>query len=326
MMAAHLHNKGEDEVRCFPPPPSNRLPSPPSYPPTHRFPPPPTDRLPSPPDTDGSGSAWERPKATISGVTNDARRVLDSFLNRSFGGTSALFPPDFDSDADDLFKHAHDEQQQEESHYVYPQALQTPKHCLLPQHPTKEKQLIPQVDSPEPTPILKKKQFDIPLVVDSPSSSSTEDYELVDPNELLNRKKKSFFRRATERLMHSFRRRKEHGVLEGRGGGDLESPKDEFGHRLPMAGRVHRSLNKTGSSSGDNNGGDRGGVVHSEGEAITISKTRKSPLPWKHKVKMKEEPVYTENKGRLLDNLIRGIRKGSFRLKRKGAKGRNFLF
>ena len=62
-----------------------------------------------------------------------------------------------------------------------------------------------------------------------------------------------------------------------------------------------------------------GDVVHSEGEAMM--KARKSPLPWKHKIKMKEEPVYSENKGRLLDNLIRGIRKGSFRLKKKGAKG-----
>ena len=141
-MASHnVSTKGEDEVRCFPPPPSNRLPSPPL-----RFPPPPTDRLPSPPDTDGSGSAWERPKATISGVTNDARRVLDSFLNRSFGGKPGhIYPPDFDSDGE--------EQQQEESHYVYPQALQTPKHCICPfntpQHPPKQQSIStpPQVES-----------------------------------------------------------------------------------------------------------------------------------------------------------------------------------
>lgn len=47
------------------------------------------------------------------------------------------------------------------------------------------------------------------FLLEDDESSSTEDYEYTDPNEFLRRKKKTFFRRATERLMHSLRRRKE---------------------------------------------------------------------------------------------------------------------
>ena len=45
---------------------------------------------------------------------------------------------------------------------------------------------------------------------DDVSSSSTEDYEYTDPNELRRRKKKSFLQRQKERLMHIIRRRSSH--------------------------------------------------------------------------------------------------------------------
>lgn len=411
-------SRSEDEAplfRSFPPPPNDRLPSPPTsksdedIPPMflRSFPPPPNERLPSPPiitisDTDGSGSAWEnsfrRKNTTISGVTNEARKVLDSFLNRSFLGVQPPGPHAIAKDSrklqcfktskqDDILieklqkkliqlhnlSHTDPEgtSQQDESDYVYPQALHTPakyasyacsvqsKKTELAVRPTEEAVELPEpVDSVEPTPSFKRKQNYQISIDDSASSSSTEDYELVDPNEFLARKKKSFFRRTTERLMQSFRRRKERQMAV-----ELESPKEEavpgehtlggkpkkkvkkgvpgylpgideqnlsdspfrssslkVRENLKITARPHTYLCKTGSGSGDNNGG---GVVHSEGEMIC--KLRKSPLLWKHKGKGKED-VDHDSKGRLFDNLFRGIRKGSFKLKRKGSKGRIIVY
>ena len=180
---------------------------------------------------------------------------------------------------------------------------------------------------------------------DASSSSSTEDYEYVD-NELLTRKKKSFFRWASERLRQSFRRKKERA-------GELESPKDEAA--LPMPFEEKPSKKKKGrlaaALSLKRNASERSKSSSTPNEAVSDSRTyvkeahakpsggevvtlhaddteqmaerKKSPVPWKHN-KRKDGHLVDEGGSRdrgVFENFLRQIRKGSMRLRRKGSKG-----
>ncbi|KAI0224483.1 hypothetical protein LSAT2_024518 [Lamellibrachia satsuma] len=179
---------------------------------------------------------------------------------------------------------------------------------------------------------------------DASSSSSTEDYEYVD-NELLTRKKKSFFRWASERLRQSFRRKKERA-------GELESPKDEAA--LPMPFEEKPSKKKKGrlaaALSLKRNASERSKSSSTPNEAVSDSRTyvkeahakpsggevvtlhaddteqmaerKKSPVPWKHN-KRKDGHLVDEGGSRdrgVFENFLRQIRKGSMRLRRKGSK------
>ena len=136
---------------------------------------------------------------------------------------------------------------------------------------------------------------------DTSSSSSTEDYEYVD-NEYLSRKKKSFFRWASERLRESFRRKKEASATS-----NLESPDED---QLPGCSKkpkkkkkgkllLHLKRNGSEKSKSSSTPNDAG----AEGDSKTTSK--------------KDE----KDKG-LWDSFIKSFRKSGLKLKRKGSKGK----
>ena len=189
------------------------------------------------------------------------------------------------------------------------------------------------------------------LVEEDESSTSTEDYEYTDPNEFLRRKKKSFFRRATERLMHSFRRRKEHPLDFGdfdslnvdlspshkckkKKKGRLSSPFKSLSRKgSSKEGAVspglyadtlndlrdglcmHQEVFRTEASSPDN------ATHYTDIEQFHEESLRRkcqSPLPWK-KSRIKEGHLSDGGRDRgLLDSFIRQIKKrGSFKIKKK---------
>ena len=146
----------------------------------------------------------------------------------------------------------------------------------------------------------KSAQFD----ASSSSGTSTEDYEYVD-NEYLSRKKKSFFRWASERLRESFRRKKEASAA----GSDLESPKDELppgANPFKPKKKKKSKLKLPSSLKRTNSEKSKSSSAPNELAAETEAKTRK------------EE----KDKG-LWDSFLRSFRKSGFKIKRKGSKGKH---
>lgn len=150
----------------------------------------------------------------------------------------------------------------------------------------------------------KKAHFD----ASSSSSTSTEDYEYVD-NEFLSRKKKSFFRWASERLRESFRRKKEASAA----GSDLESPKDE----LPPGGCIKPKKKKKGKL--------KLSLKRSNSEKSKSSSTPNEAAAEAQAAEPKTSRKEEKEKG-LWDSFLRSVRKSGLKLKRKGSKGKTKYF
>ena len=176
--------------------------------------------------------------------------------------------------------------------------------------------------------------------LDDESSTSTEDYEYTDPNEFLRRKKKSFFRRQTERLMHAFRRRKEHPPDFETESQDMTSPHkckkkkkskptaSSRGNKSPTVCHeshrqdwLHQEILRTETSSPDH-------VTHytdiEQFHEESIRRKCASPSLWKRSVASRDEHVSDGGGGAggrersVLGSFIRSIKKrSSFRAKRK---------
>lgn len=188
---------------------------------------------------------------------------------------------------------------------------------------------------------------------DDASSSSTEDYEFPD-TELLNRKKKSSFRLALERVRQSFRRqgKKPSEVSQDGGGGSGSSGKvicalsgdqrkEYIGKNevplppTPVSCRPHSTLHRESSEASKTlatasgtpseiefgHGGkpSAGPDSHVHNTLPLDEKKRKSPALWrKSEVKEKgNEEKVRENRG-IFEVILRQFRKGSSKLKRKG--------
>ena len=321
-----------------------------------------------------------RRRSTVLGVTQEARIVLEQFLKRSLsqndaspyhGGdhgaimevieehpdTGILRSDSYQQAAltDKLVERGGQTGDSEEPAYVYPHQLVYTTNSISSEG-SYVMSLKSGATSRSPSdkitlavhPPKVKAKGKKTTRFDASSSSSTEDYEYVD-NELLTRKKKSFFRWASERLRQSFRRKKERG-------GDLESPKDEVAMPMPFEekpskkkkkGRLAAALSlkrnasersKSSSTPNDMVSESRtytkeAHVRPSGGEVVTLhaedleqmgdERRKKSPVPWKHG-KRKEGHLMDEGGTRdrgVFENFLRQIRKGSMRLRRKGSKG-----
>lgn len=186
---------------------------------------------------------------------------------------------------------------------------------------------------------------------DDASSSSTEDYEFPD-TELLNRKKKSSFRLALERVRQSFRRQgKKSSEVSRDGSGSSgkvicalsgEQCREFLGKNevplppTPVSWRPHSTLHRESSeasktqatASGTPSEIDFGhgckpsaaaSDSHVHNTLPSDEKKRKSPALWrKSEVKEKgNEEKVRENRG-IFEVILRQFRKGSSKLKRKG--------
>ena len=134
------------------------------------------------------------------------------------------------------------------------------------------------------------------------STTSTEDYEYVD-NEFIDRKKKSFFRWASERLRESFRRKKENADF------GLESPKEEVRHPSPQKLKKKKKsklrLNLRRSASDKSKSSSTANDAAAVPTAAEMARSEKDKGIW--------------------ESFLKSIRKGGFKLKRKGSKGEFFL-
>ena len=311
-----------------------------------------------------------RRRSTVLGVTQEARYVLEQFLKRSLSQNDASpylhehqaimevieEHPDVGVLRSDSYQHAAlvDKMgDSEEPAYVFPHQLIYTTNSISSEGSygtsvksgTHSRTPSDKVTLAVHPPKVKGKAKKL-MLVDTSSSSSTEDYEFVD-NELLTRKKKSFFRWASERLRQSFRRKKERG-------GDLESPKDEVAPssipvvekpnkkkkklRLTVALSLKRNASERSKSSSTPNetvpdprtySKDASHHARLPGELVTLhaedleqmgeDRRKKSPVSWKNK-----RHLVDEGGGRdrgVFENFLRQIRKGSMRLRRKGSKG-----
>jgi len=176
--------------------------------------------------------------------------------------------------------------------------------------------------------------------LDTSSSSSTEDYEYTD-NELLNRKKKSFFRWASERIESIRSKGKKSTVVSS-----VKRDRPEFSAKsdVPLpppptassacGGVLHRDgseKSKSNSSSTPNEMMDA--QLHRGAELETLAEEqllhKKSGLTWKKsdlgKDKKKCASYATEEKVKdsrgVFDGLLRQFRRGSAKLKGKGSRG-----
>ena len=311
-----------------------------------------------------------RRRSTVLGVTQEARYVLEQFLKRSLSQNDASpylhehqaimevieEHPDIGVLRSDSYQHAALVDKMgdtEEPAYVFPHQLIYTTNSISSEGSygtsvksgTHSRSPSDKATLAVHPPKVKAKAKKLTLV-DASSSSSTEDYEYVD-NELLRRKKKSFFRWASERLRQSFRRKKERG-------GDLESPKDEVApSMIPVVEKRNKKKNKlrlTVALSLKRNASERSKSSSTPNETVPESRTyskesshhtkssaefvtlhaedleqmgedrrRKSPVPLKNK-----RHLVDESGGRdrgVFENFLRQIRKGSMRLRRKGSKG-----
>jgi len=173
--------------------------------------------------------------------------------------------------------------------------------------------------------------------LDTSSSSSTEDYEYTD-NELLNRKKKSFFRWASERIESIRSKGKKSTVASSvkRPGFSAKSdvPLPPPPTAVSTTGGLHRNgseKSKSNSSSTPNETADP--PVHHGAELETLAEEqllqKKSGLTWKKsdpgKDKKKDGGFMAEEKVKdsrgVFDGLLRQFRRGSAKLKGKGSRG-----
>ena len=299
-----------------------------------------------------------RRRSTVLGVTEEARRVLDQLLKRSLSHNDAS--PYLRASGADMHvieehpRGAGDDgtlvalrsnsyqlaagggEQQESPGYVY-------THQLLPEKPgsvsseeeeeEEEGERELSLSGPGRPPLLGRKPR-------RDSSSSTEDYEYVD-NELLTRRKKSFFRRAAERLQQNFRRAGLESPKRGAMSGRDEKPvkkkkKKRFGLSLKRNASEKSKSSSTPNEAvgvearqqrpaGRTSSGENGSVCVATAEdtdGLTDERKRKSPLPWKGRRKDASEERDTRG---IFENILRQIRKGSMRLRRKGSKGDWFI-
>ena len=165
------------------------------------------------------------------------------------------------------------------------------------------------------------------------SSSSTEDYEVPDI-ELLNRKKKSGFRLAIERVQQSFRRQvKKDAGFSGRhsAGPSVSSarwlktdvplpapPSDETQEEEDDRGVGGLSCNESDKIKTNSSGSPRIEEL-AEGSQEGHRGERKSPLPWTKRAARDDDR--TKDNGGIFDGILRQFRKGSAKLRGKGIRG-----
>lgn len=173
--------------------------------------------------------------------------------------------------------------------------------------------------------------------LDSSSSSSTEDYEYTD-NELLYRKKKSFFRWASERIESIRSKGKKSTVVSSVKRSDFSAKSDVPLPPPPTAASVGGGLQRNGSEKSKSNSSSTPNEtadppVHRGAELETLAEEqllhKKSGLTWKKsdpgKEKKKDVGFVTEEKVKdsrgVFDGLLRQFRRGSAKLKGKGSRG-----
>lgn len=175
--------------------------------------------------------------------------------------------------------------------------------------------------------------------LDTSSSSSTEDYEYTD-NELLYRKKKSFFRWASERIESIRSKGKKSTVVGGvkRDRPDFSAKSDVPLPPPPTAASVSAGLHRNGSEKSKSNSSSTPNettdpLLHRGAELETLAEEqllhKKSGLTWKKsdpgKDKKKDGGFVTEAKVKdsrgVFDGLLRQFRRGSAKLKGKGSRG-----
>jgi len=175
--------------------------------------------------------------------------------------------------------------------------------------------------------------------LDTSSSSSTEDYEYTD-NELLYRKKKSFFRWASERIESIRFKGKKTTVVSNvkRDRPDFSVKSDVPLPPPPTAASVCGGLHRNGSEKSKSNSSSTPNetvdpAAHRSAELETLAEEqllhKKSGLTWKKsdpgKDKKKDSTFVTEEKVKdsrgVFDGLLRQFRRGSAKLKGKGSRG-----
>jgi len=176
--------------------------------------------------------------------------------------------------------------------------------------------------------------------LDTSSSSSTEDYEYTD-NELLNRKKKSFFRWASERIESIRSKGKKTPVVSSstkRDRPDFSAKSDVPLPPPPTAASTSGGLHRNGSEKSKSNSSSTPNEtveppVHRGAELETLAEEqllhKKSGLMWKKsdpgKEKKKDGGFVAEEKVKdsrgVFDGLLRQFRRGSAKLKGKGSRG-----
>jgi len=175
--------------------------------------------------------------------------------------------------------------------------------------------------------------------LDTSSSSSTEDYEYTD-NELLYRKKKSFFRWASERIESIRSKGKKSTAITStkRDRPDFSAKSDVPLPPPPTAAPVCTGLHRNGSEKSKSNSSSTPNetvetTVHRGAELETLAEEqllhKKSGLTWKKsdaaKDKKKDSSVAAEEKVKdsrgVFDGLLRQFRRGSAKLKGKGSRG-----
>ena len=184
------------------------------------------------------------------------------------------------------------------------------------------------------------------IALEEESSSSTEDYEYTD-NELINRKKKNFFRWATERLQHSFRYqgKKTTSVASGVKRGQERPAEFVSKHDMPLplpptlsglAPGLHRDgseKSKSNSSSTPSDSLDQSMTLSSQHRTAELEPLaeeqlqKKTGFSWKKstdssKKKEKDPGSAPEDKGKdgrsVFDGFLRQFRRSSAKLKGKG--------
>jgi len=174
--------------------------------------------------------------------------------------------------------------------------------------------------------------------LDSSSSSSTEDYEYTD-NELLYRKKKSFFRWASERIESIRSKGKKSTAATSVKRPDFSSKSSVPLPPPPTTTSACSGLHRNGSEKSKSNSSSTPNetteaVSHRTGaELETLAEEqslhKKSALTWRKsdsgKDKKKDGGFTTEEKIKdsrgVFDGLLRQFRRGSAKLKGKGSRG-----
>jgi len=173
--------------------------------------------------------------------------------------------------------------------------------------------------------------------LETSSSSSTEDYEYTD-NELLYRKKKSFFRWASERIESIRSKGKKSTAVSSVKRPDFSAKSDVPLPPPPTAASVGGGLQRNGSEKSKSNSSSTPNetadpAVHRGAELETLAEEqllhKKSGLTWKKsdpgKDKKKDVGFVSEEKVKdsrgVFDGLLRQFRRGSAKLKGKGSRG-----
>ncbi len=177
---------------------------------------------------------------------------------------------------------------------------------------------------------------------DSRSSSSSSDYDTFDSRNGA-RRKKSFFKKARERLRQSFRIKKERGPdFDDQSDNEKYNvktkkkklPKKRLGGKEGFPGEYEKSL----SNANDNlvhthfhkhvhqeqNQIGNGDIVVLRTEDIDVIQDDREGHHVEVKLEQKESWPKEKESSSLWDSILKQIRKGGHKLKRKSSKGRNF--